>query len=64
MFPLRKSSSCYNVMPFNGHLYCCSRFEVYLFPTAKERKALLHQKYTVSIPFKLYLECTATHAVH
>ena len=23
-------------MPFNGHLYCCSRFEVYLFPTAKE----------------------------
>ena len=47
-------------------LYCCSRFEVYLFPTAKERKALLHQKYTLSIPFKLcleHVECTAIHAV-
>ena len=31
-----------------------SRFEVYLFPTVKEKKALLHQKYTLSIPFKLY----------
>ena len=45
MFPLRESVSQYNVMPFNGHLYCCSRFEVYLFPTAKEGRIALYLKH-------------------